>query len=157
MNGSSVEIERKFLVGRPPSGLNNLSNESIKQGYLAVSGEEELRIRRRGDRHTLTLKSGSGRVRTEEEIELSSQLFDELWPLTEGRQIHKTRYEIAYGAVTIELDEYRESLAGLRVAEVEFATTVDADRFEPPAWFDREVTDDPAFKNRALAGTQGKF
>lgn len=151
MNGSSVEIERKFLVRRAPSGLDKLSNRAIEQGYLAASGTEELRIRRRGDHHTLTLKSGSGRVRTEEEIELSGSLFEQLWPLTEARRIHKTRYEIPHGDWTIELDEYGGDLSGLLVAEVEFVSSEDANNFRPPSWFDREVTEDPAFKNRALA------
>ena len=35
------------------------------------------------------------------------------------------------------------------VAEVELAS--EADAFDPPAWFGREVTDDPAFSNAALA------
>ena len=46
---------------------------------------------------------------------------------------------------------YSGALTGLSVAEVEFATEDAADAFEPPAWFGREVTDDPRFKNQRLA------
>ena len=53
--------------------------------------------------------------------------------------------------MNIEVDIYSGALTGLSVAEVEFATEDAADAFEPPAWFGREVTDDPRFKNQRLA------
>jgi adenylate cyclase len=98
------------------------------------------------------VKSGSGRVRVEEEIEIEPERFERLWPLTEGRRIEKRRFEIAAGGgLTIELDVYAGDLAGLKVAEVEFPSSGDADAFTPPPWFGREVTDDPRYKNQRLA------
>ena len=48
-----------------------------------------MRLRRRDGESVLTVKRGSGRTRTEEEIELEPEQFDALWPLTEGRRVEK--------------------------------------------------------------------
>ena len=100
----------------------------------------------------LTVKSGGGRVRVEEEIEIEPDRFERLWPLTEGLRIEKTRYEIdAGGGLVIELDVYTGDLAGLVVAEVEFASEEAADGFAPPGWLGPDVTEDVRYKNQLLA------
>lgn len=150
-----MEIERKFLVPDPgtlPAGLESHVSERIEQGYLALDDGVEVRVRRRGTRSFLTVKSGGGRRRVEEELEIDAARFGRLWPLTEGRRVRKTRTYVPAGdGLTIELDVYDGELAGLLVAEVEFGSERDADAFEPPAWVGREVTDDARYKNRALA------
>ena len=50
-----------------------------------------------------------------------------------------------------EVDIYAGPLAGLVVAEVEFPDLAAALCFQAPAWFGREVTEDSAFRNAALA------
>jgi CYTH domain-containing protein len=151
------EIERKFLVWEVPPDLDRYPASEIVQGYLAIEPDgSEVRLRRRGAQETLTVKTGRGRVRGEREIALSSEQFDALWPLTEGRRIEKTRYELpADGGLVIELDVYRGGLEGLVVAEVEFASEDDAERFVAPQWFGPDVSDDDAYKNRRLA-TDGR-
>jgi adenylate cyclase len=151
--GCSIEIERKFLVPEPPADLDRWPSTTIEQGYLAVDGDgTEVRVRRRAERAALTVKSGGGRSRVEEEIEIEPERFERLWPLTEGRRIEKTRYEIPAGdRLTIELDVYGGALAGLVVAEIEFASEEHADAFAAPGWLGAEVTDDPRYKNQRLA------
>lgn len=108
--------------------------------------------RRDGDAAVLTVKSGGGRERVEEEVAIESERFDRLWPLTRGRRVEKRRYEIpADGGGVIELDVYGGDLDGLVVAEVEFDSDEQAEAFAVPPWFDREVTDDPRYKNQRLA------
>src|SRR3954466_15188320 len=88
---SGVEIERKFLVERLPEGLGD--GEPIEQGYLAIGDDGvEVPVRRRGASAVLTIKSGPGMVRTEEEFAIDARRFDSLWPLTEGRRVSKTRH-----------------------------------------------------------------
>jgi adenylate cyclase len=150
----AIEIERKFLVAKPPSDLSRWSSSAIEQGYLAVAQDgTEVRVRRRDARTAvLTVKSGGDRRRVEEEIDIEPERFERLWPLTEGRRIEKTRYEIpAQDGAVIELDVYTGDLEGLVVAEVEFPSDETADAFAPPPWFVREVTDDPRYKNQRLA------
>jgi adenylate cyclase len=145
------EIERKFLVTDPPRDLDRYDATDIRQGYLAV-GDTEVRVRDRDGATTLTVKQGSGRVRAEEEIEIDSDAFDRLWPLTEGRRIEKRRYLIPDdGGHTIELDAYRGDLDGLVVAEVEFDSEDDAKAWERPAWIGRELTGDGRYSNQRLA------
>jgi CYTH domain-containing protein len=68
-----VEIERKFLVPELPQGLERARATRIEQGYVAIAGDgTEVRIRRRDGETLLTVKGGSGRSRTEEEIEIDA-------------------------------------------------------------------------------------
>ena len=111
-----------------------------------------MRIRRRNGSATLTVMGAGGRSRVEEELEIDEERFERLWPLTEGRRIEKTRYEIpADDGLTIELDVYGGALAGLVVAEVEFDSEAAADAFSASDWLGREVTDDERYRNQRLA------
>jgi adenylate cyclase len=148
-----VEIERKFIVDDVPAELADHPSSEIRQGYLAIDGDgTEVRVRSRDGGAVLTVKQGAGRSRSEEELELGEDQFEQLWPLTEGRRIEKRRYDVpASEGLTIEVDVYAGELEGLVIAEVEFPDDRAADAFEPPAWFGREVTEDPGFKNQNLA------
>jgi len=111
-----------------------------------------VRVRRRDARAWLTVKSGEGRVRVEEEIEIEPERFERLWPLTEGRRLEKTRYEIsAVDGLVIELDVYRGDLDGLLTAEVEFPSEEAAEAYDVPDWLGPDVTEDPRYKNQRLA------
>jgi adenylate cyclase len=148
-----IEIERKFLVAEPPSDLERWPSTAIEQGYLAIAEDgPEVRVRRRDGRPWLTVKSGAGRVRVEEEIEIEPERFERLWPLTEGRRIEKRRYEIPAGdGLVIELDVYEGELDGLVTAEVEFSSEEAADAYDAPDWLGPDVTEDVRYKNQRLA------
>jgi adenylate cyclase len=146
---AGVEIERKFLVTEPPP-LDALRTVRIDQGYLAV-GDDEVRLRRKGERFSLCVKRGGGMIRSEEEIPLGREQFEALWPATEGRRVQKQRTAIPHGDRAIELDVYEGELDGLVIAEVEFEDAAQAIAFVPPRSFGREVTDDRRYKNQALA------
>ncbi len=145
------EIERKFLVEKTPRDINSHPHEEIRQGYLELSDDSELRIRRYGNRHSQTRKSGSGLSREEVEKAIPKEEFDSLWPETRGARIHKTRYEIGYGGHVIELDIYHGALDGLVMAEVEFPNIEASKEFLTPVWFGEEVTEDERYKNKNLA------
>lgn len=152
------EVERKFLLRRlPPVGSRAQALE-IEQGYLP--GErliERLRRVRSGEEVELvrTLKGGAGLLRLEIEEPVAPELFERLWPLTEGRRVHKRRYRIADGELTWEVDEFLDR--DLVLAEVELDGR--PRDVTLPAWLephvDREVTEDEAYSNLrlALAGT----
>jgi adenylate cyclase len=146
-----VEIERKFVVERPPGQLDD--GDAIEQGYLAVADDGvEVRIRRRAGQTTLTVKSGPDMVRTEEEIEIEPRRFDSLWPLTAGRRVTKTRHLVPVEPdLTAELDVYGGDHEGLVTAEIEFPSVEASERFSPPEWLGREVTGDRRFAAQSLA------
>jgi adenylate cyclase len=148
--GVCMEVERKFLV-RDPLGLAATEADEIEQGYLAIGSDGEVRVRRKGDRLLLTAKRGSGLARQEAEIELDQERFDELWPLTEGRRLQKSRHVLPHGDLKIEVDVYRGELEGLMVAEIEFPSEEEARAFDPPHWLGEEVTGDHRYLNETLA------
>ena len=145
-----MEVERKFLVPDPPD-LTRAEAEEIDQGYLAVGGGGEVRLRRKGDSLLLTAKRGSGLSREEAETELDRSAFERLWVLTEGRRLHKRRHVVPHGDLEIEVDVYAGELEGLVVAEIEFGSEEEARAFEPPGWLGQEVTGDERYLNETLA------
>lgn len=146
-----LEIERTFLVDALPPDLDRYPSTAIRQGYLAVTDDVEVRIRARGDDRLLTVKGGNGRVRRETTITISAEKFDELWPLTEGRRIEKRRWVIPQGELELEVDVFAGTLEGLALVEVEFDSEPASHDFTPPPWFGRDVTDDVAYGNANLA------
>lgn len=146
------EIERKFLVRKLPDGLTTYPSNEISQGYLvSLDDGLQVRLRKSGERHTLTFKRGTGNVREEREVELTAKQFDALWPATEGKRLVKTRYEIPLCQRTVEIDLYHDRHEGLIVAEVEFDDEEAAKSFQPPDWLGDDVTGDPRYSNQLLA------
>lgn len=149
-----MEIERKFLVVAPPPDLGDWPATRLEQGYVAITEDAEVRVRRKGDQEgaTLTIKSAPGLTRVEEELALDAAGYAALWPLTEGRRLVKTRYRREHApGVLLELDVYEGALEGLLTLEVEFADEAAARAFDPPAWAGPEVTGDRRYANQALA------
>jgi adenylate cyclase len=153
-----MEIERKFRVeveNVPPLG----EGTRLRQGYVAIDGDVEVRVRDKGGTHLLTVKGGRGVERAEVEIEIDAASFEELWRLAPDRRIDKVRHELPVhghtAEVTAEVDVYSGRLDGLAVVEVEFESRQEADGFVPPPWFGDEVTGDPRWSNAALA-TDGR-
>ena len=148
------EIERKFLLDDIPPRLTDGESTHISQGYLVITDDLEVRIRARAGDHLLTVKGGRGEVRREVTITLTSEQFNELWSLTEGRRLTKRRWVVtddSEAELDIEVDSFEGALDGLMIAEVEFASREASGAFRPPSWFGREVTDDDRYRNAALA------
>ncbi len=148
----SKEIEKKFLLRNSPAGITK--GTKILQGYLSV-GDPEVRVRAKGEKFFLTRKVGSGFIREEEEYEISKEVFEILWSLTEGARIEKTRYEfIGEDGLTWEIDEIQNRSTGaLFLAEVELPDETVTPKI-PSAIaevIERDVTTDEMYKNKNLA------
>ena len=144
-----MEIERKYLLDQKPD-LAGLKHVVMQQHYLSV--DPVLRIRKAGEKHIFTYKSGMGMVRQEEEFEISAEDFEKLVQKRIGNGVYKVRYYLPLDeAHTAEIDIYEQQMEGLMVVEVEFENEAEAERFQKPEWFGREVTDDPAYTNAMLA------
>lgn len=150
-NNNLKEIERKFLVNFLPKNLNKYISNKIVQGYVNCDSKKEVRVRQKGDLYYQTKKVGGGKVRIEDEIKIQKEKFNLLWNKTKGKRIEKIRYEIPYKKYVIELDIYGGDLRGLIVAEVEFNSVKESDKFIPPNWFGEEVTHIDNYKNKNLA------
>jgi adenylate cyclase len=143
------EIERKFRVARMPTGLGD--GASLRQAYVAIEGDVEVRVRSDGTHHVLTVKGGAGLERDEVEMAIEPAAFADLWRLAGDGQLEKTRHRVDLDGLTAELDLYRGALAGLAVVEVEFASRQEAEAFDPPDWFGAELTGAAGWSNAALA------
>lgn len=147
-----LEIERKFLVATLPP-LEQLEAVEIQQGYFTRAEDSvEIRLRRKGTNHFLTIKSKGLIERQEYEVAISESQFQALWPATAMRRFEKTRYlgSLPEGQ-TFELDVFAGDLAPLLLVEVEFSSMEAARQFQPPEWFGADVTEDASFKGRSLA------
>lgn len=145
------EVERRWLMkGAPDISLG--IGLQIKQGYLTDRGKE-VRIRQEGDRCLLCGKSALAVKRWEEQVDISKQLFDAMWPLVGNRIINKTRYFLNLPGGPYELDIHEHPHQGLVTIERAFRTEEEAGQFVLPDCFGklREVTLEPAYRSWQLA------
>lgn len=149
-----IEIEHTYLVRSSPKNLSWFRKDEIKQGYLGPKGE---RIRSYNDtRFEKTFKKkvkpGDFSTSTEETTALSKKEFEELWQRC-TRTLSKTRYYIPLQDGKIaELDLFHGKLEGIAFVEVEFKTRGEAEKFLPPSWFGRDVTQESWSINYGVAG-----
>ena len=143
------EIERKFLLYKRPLLVRDVAE--IRQGYLSLDNEREVRVRSKAESYFLTCKGGFGLVRDEWEIELTTDQWLTLWPATAGRRLEKSRGTLYLGDHEVVVDIFEGSLHGLCIAEIEFDSEQAAREFNAPDWFGKEVTTDRRFANRSLA------
>jgi adenylate cyclase len=152
--GTTLEVERKFLVVELPADIAQHPAHELRQGYLVTTPAGlEVRVRATDGVPVLTIKGAGSLTRVEVEVPISAEQFTALWPLTDGRRVEKRRTRYPLGGRTAEIDEFAGALAPLRLVEVEFPSEEAALAFEPPSWFGREVTGDGRYKNKNLALT----
>ena len=142
------EIERKYLV--PGASWRNGTGALIRQGYLHNDIDGNVRVRTKGERAYLTVKSGmKGITRLEFEYEIpiddANEMLDKL---CQEQLIEKIRHEFNVGGFTWEIDEFLGENAGLVVAEIELEN--EDQEFPKPDWLGREVSDDARYLNANL-------
>ncbi|MBM4110292.1 MAG: adenylate cyclase [Phycisphaerae bacterium] len=153
-----LEIERAWLLRGEPAMPASRWSIQIEQGYLLGDGGllRGARLRRAVDpagavHCTMTRKSGKGLVRQEHERTLDAGSFEELWPHTSGRRLRKVRHVVPHGSLKWEIDGFIGLDLWLAEVELPSVDTV----VEPPPWLApwilREVTEDPRYRNSALA------
>ena len=147
----NTEIERKFIVNELPGDLIIERSAEIKQGYICWNDLREVRCRQIDEEYFLTIKSKGNLVREEFEIKISEEQFSKIWNTTMGFQIFKQRMYVRLNEYKIEIDIFRKNLEGLILAEVEFTSISESEKFIHPEWFFREVTNEEKYKNKSLA------
>lgn len=149
-----LEVERKYLLTKLPDVPDGARSVDVDQGWLPGTRLVE-RVRRaksnEGEKYYRTIKGGSGVTRIEIEEEASAEVFEQLWPLTEGRRVRKKRYYVPDEDVIWEIDEFLDR--ALWLAEVELPSPTVSVTI--PAWLEtsleREVTGEPEYVNVNLA------
>ena len=155
-----VEVELKYLLRRAPDELPVKHEEvEIEQTYLETSDGSEARVRRRGQRGAYTY------THTEKRPQRAGQRVELERPIT-GREyvallaqrdparrtVRKRRTCFLSGGLYFELDRFIEPRPGLTLLEVELDD--EATQVVLPPWLEveRDVTDEPAYSNYAIAG-----
>ncbi len=146
------EIERRWL-SLPGLVMGALQSDwiDIQQYYVDQDGEvvryREVTMPHGATHYFRTVKTGVGRDRDEDEVRSEAETY--LWylPNRTGNIIQKRRYTVQ----SIFIDVYRGELEGLIIIEREFENSIEAEMYEAPAWFGREITDDVRFSNVRLA------
>jgi CYTH domain-containing protein len=161
----AAEIERVFLLRAMPDPLPAGQVWRIEQGYLPpAAGDDPTQLEGRLRRiahadgrveHVHTLKRGTGLVREEIERAIDAATFEREWPRTAGGRLSKVRTRIAEGDRTWEIDRFLTIPVALAECEL---PSPDAP-LAIPAWLapfvEREVTEEPAFRNSELARRAG--
>lgn len=149
----ALEIERKFLVDEKKLPAQILTcGEKISQGYLSVEPGRTVRVRIKGERGFLTIKSANvGIVRQEFEYEIPLEDAEEILKLCE-KVLEKVRYKVEYAGHIWEVDIFGGRLAGLILAEVEL--TAPKEILELPDWLGTEVSDNPKYFNSNLVNSR---
>ena len=146
----ALEIERKFLVDEKKLPAQILSGGTkIAQGYLCVEPARTIRVRIKGERGFLTIKSANvGIVRKEFEYEIPLDDAQEILKLCAPRILEKVRYKIEYAGKIFEVDVFGGRHEGLILAEVELNS---ADEIVSlPDWIGMEVSENPRYFNSNL-------
>ena len=167
---SGMEIERKFLVRGDDYKHRAHQSFRIRQGYICSGGGSTnplyyqykpvvlpvqprctVRVRIRDNQGFLTIKGPSldgGLSRYEFEKEITLAEAEQLFHLCEPGIIDKTRYLVACGHHTFEIDEFYGDNEGLVIAEVELSSPDEP--YEKPDFIGREVTGDRRYYNSHL-------
>ena len=147
-----MEIERKYLIDEKnlPADLESCRSVLIEQGYLCRI--PVVRIRRQDDDYILTYKSGGLMAREEYNLPLNEKSYNHLLTKADGNIITKTRYYIPiHNGLTAELDIFEGKFTNMTLVEVEFSSIDEANSFNPPEWFGKDVTHDGRFHNSYLS------
>ena len=147
-----MEIERKFTVKELPD-LSNYNFHIMEQGYLNT--DPVVRVRKEDNEYYLTYKGKGLLAREEYNLPLNQDAYYHLVEKSDGIIIRKKRYLIPFDKYTIELDVFDAPYEELVIAEVEFDSEQEATDFQPPEWFDEDVTMNRKYHNSNLS--QGLF
>ena len=149
-----MEIERKWLTGGWPEGLEERARILMRQGYITTRPTVRIRSEARGGvtQYVLCFKGAAGKdglAREEIETNIAPELFAKLEafigrPLIEKEQ---RRYALP-GGLTLEVNQVDRGQPGeFFYAEVEFPTKEAALAWQPPGetaeYLSREVTGEP--------------
>jgi adenylate cyclase len=156
----ALEIERKFLLPEYPEQLIHtgelkvITRQSMDQTYLAIDGGQELRVRKITDlasgevTFTHTFKDGKGISREEIEYFISEGLYTQMIKAVKAVPLIKERITAEWNGITVEIDVYTQ--LELSVLEVEFSSLEEAESFNPPEWFGKDVSTERQYSNKTV-------
>lgn len=147
-----IEKERKFLLKEMPK-LGEYFNKpkSIKQGYLMLDEDQQLRIRIINDYDCyITYKKKLDKeTRRELEFKINYKTGSEIYETCKYK-LEKKRFTLYFDENKIDIDVYP---SGLEIVEIEFEENLN----ELPDFCGDEITDKEEYSNIFLAKTGKEF
>lgn len=145
-----MEIERKYLLKEVPD-FTDCKFHKIEQAYLCTN--PVVRVRREDESYYMTYKGSGMMSREEYNLPLNKEAYEHLKEKADGNVISKTRYLIPLEVdeLVAEVDVFDTPFAPLVLAEVEFESEEQAEKFMPPQWFGEEVTYDGRYHNNYMS------
>jgi CYTH domain-containing protein/ADP-ribose pyrophosphatase YjhB (NUDIX family) len=144
-------IRRKFLLVESPKQTSPSRGVEIEQGYIVRERGQELRVRRVGNRHYLSARDRSGPSVTGQEIPITKQQFEKLWPFTQGQRITRIRHVMMMDRFRMKIDEFTGEHAPLHLAEVFFPNPEVSKSFKKPDFLGEEVTRREEYETAEMA------
>lgn len=143
------ETEHKYLVADAHYKELARLKIDITQGYLSRDPQRTVRIRIAGDNAFITVK-GINIADTREEFEYPIPPADarQMLSLCIPPLVEKIRWIVPYEGYVWEVDEYKNALEPLVVAEVELPHSIDD--YPLPPFVGKNVTGDPRYYNSNL-------
>ncbi len=151
-----IEKEKSYLLKYLPKDLDISSGKEVIDLYIPVESEHPiLRIRKKGENIEITKKYYPDPTRMEEAIEQTIPLTASEYKTLSGvesKRLSKMRFKYSYKGLTIVIDVFRDNLAGLVLAEIEYENESDLTGIELPDFFLAPVKGDDNFGGGKLAG-----
>lgn len=149
------EIEVKYLVDPKldPTTLPFTETIHCWQGYTVDGIRFAHYYHMLANKHyyKINYKVGSGASKDEYQCDITKDVYDGLWPLTEGQRIEKFRYVIPHGKYMVELDVYvKAKKLPLMTAEIEVESEEEILQLSIPLYFIQNVTSG-GYSNRKLS------
>lgn len=153
---TDLEIEKTYLLAYLPEELVNLEPVELMDIYIPESSfHPKLRLGKRGNVYEITkkkLKSESDMsVQIEETIPLEKYEFEAL-SFSSKKKIRKLRYSFKSKESKVDIDLFLDDLFGLGIADFEFESKVERDRFTAPDFVLADVTNEKFIAGGLLAG-----
>ncbi len=151
-----IELERTYLVKVVPANLTELAHKEVFDIYFPQSADHPvLRLRKNGDKYEMTkkqpVKDGDASKQLEQTISLTQAEFQALSQLP-GKKVRKLRYNYDYQGHAGEIDVFQDELAGLVVADFEFTSEEDKDRFGLPDFCLADITQETFVAGGMICG-----
>lgn len=144
------EIEYKFLVDIDKwEQMDKPQPVRIVQGYLSKDVLSTVRVRIKGEKGYITVKSKTiGHTRDEYEYEIPLLDAQAMLSTLVDKKIDKLRFALKYNGKTWEVDQFQGKLEGLYLAEIELQS--EDESFDIPEWVMKDVSGDPNYFNSVL-------
>ena len=154
-----TEIERKYTINFLPKKIEKIL--MITQKHIYKDSIYSIRVRKSENLstnetlYTHTIKAKGNNINKFSTIELEKNITQEQYetsnPFKGSEIIEKYRLIISLeNGLKAEVDIFQKRLKGLIIAEVEFESVEQAEKFKTPPWFEKEVPHKD-FSNRKMS------